>query len=121
MRRRVFVGDARENGVYLRATWHPDGGQFVVSTWNDEVCTGAVRVRAADAAPLIGLLADGLADAAARPAVEVSPVEPAHATGRFDRLRAWLRRKLPRPVSAPTGRVSLRAVDDADPTTRRSA
>ncbi len=66
-RRRVFVEDARANGLYLRTTWHPEAQQFVVSTWHDEVCTGAVRVPATAAADLIALLADGLADAVDRP------------------------------------------------------
>ena len=67
-RRRVFVEDARRNGAYLRATWHAEAGQFVLSTWHDDVCTGAVRVAAFDVAGLVGFFADGLADAA-RPAV----------------------------------------------------
>jgi len=63
----VFLEDARGNGLYLRTTWHPEAQQFVVSTWHDEVCTGAVRIPAAAAAELIALLADGLADAADHP------------------------------------------------------
>ena len=63
-RRRVFVEDARRDGTYLRATWHPEGGPFVISTWDDELCTAAVRIKAADAAGLIAVLADGMADAA---------------------------------------------------------
>ena len=63
-RRRVFVEDARRDGTYLRVTWHPEGGQFVVSTWDDELCTAAVRIKAADAAGLIAVLADGMAAAA---------------------------------------------------------
>lgn len=63
----MFVEDARGNGLYLRTTWHPEAQQFVVSTWHDEVCTGAVRVPAAAAAELIALLADGLADAVDHP------------------------------------------------------
>ena len=62
VRQRAFVEDARRNGKYLRATWHREGSQFVLSTWDGDVCTGAVRVAAADAADLISLLADGLAD-----------------------------------------------------------
>ena len=89
-RRRLFVEDARGNGLYLRTTWHPEAGQFVISTWDDEVCTGAVRVPAATAAPLIGLLADGLADAtAAQPRAE----PPSRRGGALDRLRTWFRRR----------------------------
>jgi hypothetical protein len=112
MRRRVFIEDARRDGTYLRVTWHAEGGQFVVSTWNDEVCTGAVRVPAAEAAPLIGLLADGLADAATSPPMRVAPADPSTATGVFDRLRAVLRR-LRRPVPAPAP-AALRTVEDVD-------
>ena len=53
MRRRVFIEDARHNGVYLRTTWHDEAGQFVISTWNDDVCTGAVRVPAALNGPAV--------------------------------------------------------------------
>ena len=61
----MFVEDARRDGTYLRATWHADGRQFVVSTWTDDVCTGAVRIPVEQAAELIGLLADGMAEATA--------------------------------------------------------
>jgi hypothetical protein len=88
MRRRVFIEDSRRDGAFLRVTWHPEGGQFVVSTWTDEVCTGAVRVPAAEAAPLIALLADGLADAASAPVPRATPAERARVALLFDRLRA---------------------------------
>jgi len=109
VRRRLFVEDSRKNGTYLRATWHPEGGQFVLSTWDDEVCTGAVRVSAASAASLISLLADGLADAATHP----TTVAPGRAspTGRFDRLRAWVRARLGRVEPAPVP-AKLHTVDE---------
>jgi hypothetical protein len=89
-RRRVFVEDARREGAYLRMTWHPDGRQFVVSTWTDDVCTGAVRVRVEEAAGLIALLADGMAEAtaAAPPPTTGTP----HTTGWRARVDALLRR-----------------------------
>jgi len=87
-RRRVFVEDARRDGAYLRATWHPDGRQFVVSTWTDDVCTGAVRVPVEEAAALIGLLADGMAEATAPPPPEQHPSAPGWRT----RIDGWLRR-----------------------------
>jgi hypothetical protein len=115
-RRRVFIEDSRRDGAFLRVTWHPEGGQFVVSTWADEVCTGAVRVPAAEAAPLIGLLADGLADAAGAPVARVEPAEPSRTTALFDRLRALAarvrrRRSSEAPAAlpeAPTARVTWR-------------
>lgn len=81
MRRRVYVEDARRNGTFVRTTWHPEARQFVISTWDDRVCTGAVRVPVEDVPQLTGLLIDGLAEAAAGPpavpptvAVAVAPV-----------------------------------------------
>ena len=70
-RRRVLIGDARHNGRYLRATWHAEDRMFVLSTWTDEVCTGAVRLPVAKAPELINLLADGLGDA-----LDPTPVAP---------------------------------------------
>jgi hypothetical protein len=64
-RHRVFIEDARRNGSYLRATWHPDRRIFVLSTWDEDVCTGAVRLPATEAAELVGLFADGLGEMAA--------------------------------------------------------
>jgi hypothetical protein len=84
VRQRVF--DSRNDGTYLRATWHAEGRQFVVSTWRDDVCTGAVRVPASSAPELIGLLADGLADAATRP-IEVPPTP---APGAWERAHRWV-------------------------------
>jgi hypothetical protein len=72
-RRRVLIEDARRDGSYLRVTWHPEGRVFVVSTWRDEVCTGAIRVRADASAELAGLLVDGLADAATLPPPDPAP------------------------------------------------
>ena len=95
-RSRVFVEDARRNGTYLRATWHPEAGQFVLSTWHDDVCTGAVRVSAVEVAGLVGFFADGLADAA-RSEVEPPIVRQAwrrRIGGYLAELRRmrWLRR-----------------------------
>jgi hypothetical protein len=90
-RRRVFIEDSRANGRYLRTTWHPDGNQFVISTWDKTVCTGAVRIPVAQAGGLIGLLAEGLSDAASASPLAVG--EAVHQrTTLWDRARrAWLR------------------------------
>jgi hypothetical protein len=66
-RRRVFVEDARRNGQFLRVTWHGDRHQFVVSNWEDTVCVGATRVPVEQASSLVGLLVEGLAEAAEHP------------------------------------------------------
>jgi hypothetical protein len=73
-RRRVLIADARDNGRYLRTTWHAEDGMFVLSTWAGEVCTGAVRIPVDRAPDLINLLVDGLGDAAA--SEPVPPGEP---------------------------------------------
>lgn len=87
VRQRVFVEDSRSDGTYLRATWHAEGRQFVVSAWRDDVCTGAVRVPVGAAPELISLLADGLADAATRP-IEAPPT-PAATPGLRHRVQRW--------------------------------
>ncbi|HEV8297651.1 MAG TPA: hypothetical protein VGQ20_10145 [Acidimicrobiales bacterium] len=61
---RVFVSDLRRDGHYLRTTWHPEHGAFVVSHWRGDVCVAATRIRVEDAADLVALFANGLADAA---------------------------------------------------------
>jgi hypothetical protein len=92
-RRRVLIEDARRDGGFLRTTWHAERQAFVVSTWRNEVCTGAIRVPVAAAGDLARLLIDGLTDAAT---TAVAPVGPATGTrGRSDvlaRARAWLQR-----------------------------
>jgi hypothetical protein len=102
-RRRVLVEDARRDGHHLRATWHPGERQFVVSTWHDDVCTGASRLAAADAAALATLFVDGLAEAAAPtrrgPAVPDTRRGPG---GFVDRVR-WLL-GAPRPAVPTPGR-----------------
>jgi hypothetical protein len=121
-RRRVLIEDARRNDQYLRATWHDDRGQFVISTWRADVCTGAARISAADGAALAGLLVDGLADAAAAPAAAPPADGPAPArrsTGAaalVDRARRWLAGLLapdrpgpsPRPGPPPAGAARRR-------------
>jgi hypothetical protein len=91
-RRRVLIEDARHDGSYLRTTWHAERQAFVVSTWRNEVCTGAVRVPVAAAGKLARVLIDGLADAVTTP----PPAGPVAKTrGRSDvlaRARAWLHR-----------------------------
>jgi hypothetical protein len=91
-RRRVFIEDARRDGSYLRTTWHADRKAFVVSTWRNEVCTGAVRVPVAAAGELARVLIDGLTDAVTTPA-PAGPVGKARTRSDvFTRARAWLHR-----------------------------
>jgi hypothetical protein len=105
--RRVFLEDARGNGHYLRATWRPDTRVIVVSTWLDDVCTGAVRVPVEASAELAGLILEGLADAAALPPAP-SPSPPSRVAEGWDALRrearGWARRITRRPGTPTTRR-----------------
>jgi hypothetical protein len=75
-KRRAFLEDARGDGSYLRVTWHPEHRSFVLSHWRNSVCTATTQLRAEDAAPLISLLASGLADIAGVPAPTPAPGQP---------------------------------------------
>jgi hypothetical protein len=101
-RRRVLIPDARANGRYLRTTWHAEDRMFVLSTWSEEICTGAVRIPADKAPDLVNLLVDGLGDV-----VEDAPVAPPtplpttrqrldEVRQRIGQLTRWLRSLSPR-------------------------
>ncbi len=120
----MLIEDARRNGQHLRATWHPEKRQFVLSTWSSDVCTGAARLAAEDVAELTGLLVDGLADAAAPPAgpaspATVPPTKPGLA-GLVDRLR-WLVRGTAPGGTASAATNSGRRAAPVRPLRRRSA
>jgi hypothetical protein len=99
-RRRVLIEDARRNGHHLRATWHPDTRQFVLSTWREDVCTGSARLAVEDAADLAGLLVDGLGEAAAVRSTPSVPTGRQGLGGLVDRLR-WLVRGVPPGAASP--------------------
>jgi hypothetical protein len=82
--RRVYVEDQRQDGKFLRMTWHPDRRTFVVSTWDGTVCVGATRVPVDQAPAMIGVLAQGLADA-------TTPTDLPERLSLRDHLRAWWR------------------------------
>ena len=91
-RRRALIQDARGDGSYLRATWHPERRAFVVSTWRSDVCTGAVRVPVGAAAELVHVLIEGLTESAR---ASVPPTTAAARPTERDvlaRARAWIRR-----------------------------
>lgn len=69
---RATIEDARRNGNLLRVTWHEAEQRFAVSHWRDNVRIAATQVEVQDAAPMVGVLVDGPASAAGRPA----PVAP---------------------------------------------
>jgi hypothetical protein len=96
-RRRVLIADARADGRYLRVTWHAEEQTFVLSTWSDEVCSGAIRIPVDRAPELINLLSDGVGDAltakaAAPPAARGQLHEVRQEVRRTaDRFTTWLR------------------------------
>jgi hypothetical protein len=76
--RRVYVPDAANDEFFLRVTHHAPERLFVVSTWQHDVCTAAVRVPVEAAPELIALLANGLGAAAAVPVPPpTAPAPPA--------------------------------------------
>jgi hypothetical protein len=97
----VLIEDARRDGHHLRVTWHPEHRQFVLSTWREDVCTGAARLAVEDAAGLAALLVDGLADAAA--AAAAAPPSRPGLRGLVGRIR-WLWFGAPAAPPRPPGR-----------------
>ena len=86
--RELFVD---ERGVGLRATWHLEHGFVNVSIWRDDVCTETFHLSVADAARLVGFLAEGLGEAttsflAERDAGSAAPGTVRPAGPRFPRL-----------------------------------
>lgn len=60
----VALPDARGEHRALQVTYHARGDVFVLSTWRAGVCAASVHLAAADAAALIGTLAEQLAERA---------------------------------------------------------
>jgi len=106
-RRRVLIEDARRNGHHLRATWHPERGQFVISTWSKDVCTGSARLAVGDVAELACLLVDGVSDAAsAPPSSATAPPSRPGLPGFVDRLRWLVQGRPPQSPARGAGRRS---------------
>ena len=59
--------DARHGDRALRVSWHVELGVVVLSSWQGDGCVGTVRLTTADAARLVGVLADGMAATAGPP------------------------------------------------------
>jgi len=80
--------DSRGESRRMRMTWHSEDGLVVLSLWQGSGCTGTFRMPVQDAARLISILADSLADAA-RP-----PAPPGPPPKRWaDAFRGWFRRR----------------------------
>ena len=90
---RVLIADVRDDGTYIRVTWHSERATFVLSHWDNDRCIAATRVSVDDVPQLIRLLTDGLANALANeraepPAARSVPLSSwATLTRWFTRLR----------------------------------
>ena len=80
VRRRHLAID--ERGIGLRATWHFDHGLVNLSLWREDRCVETFRLRAQEAAKLVGFLVDGLADAVAEPVPRLTVAAPPAAAER---------------------------------------
>ncbi len=88
---RVFAPDTHRQDQHLRVTWHREIGEFVISHWRNGICVATTRLDPESAARVIGLLAEGLADAASTPppTSQAPPDEP-HSGRVRDQLSRWL-------------------------------
>jgi hypothetical protein len=60
---RVLFGDARGRGLGI--TWHEEQGLFVLSLWEGERCTGTIQLAPSQAARLVAILGEQLAQSLA--------------------------------------------------------
>ena len=56
----VALPDVRGEHRAMQVTWHERDNVFVVSMWRSGCCVASVHLAPAEAAALIGALADGL-------------------------------------------------------------
>ena len=75
---RVLFGDARGRG--LRLTWHAERQLFTLSLWDGELCTGTIHLDPSQAARLVAVLGQRLADFFAEDGVD-SPSQTPEAMG----------------------------------------
>ena len=61
--------DPREEGRFLRVSFHAESQLFVLSWWRDETCLGTFQLDAAEAPRLIHAIASGLAGDSVTPSV----------------------------------------------------
>ena len=59
-----MLGDSREDGRFLRVTWHPNTHTVVFSHWSGTVCTASTPVKLFEASKVIDLLVAALAELA---------------------------------------------------------
>ena len=64
---RLAIPDSRGSGASLRVTKHADQRKIVLSHWRDGVCVASTPIDLSEVPALIGLLAEALGEATARP------------------------------------------------------
>lgn len=86
--RQEWFMDPRSPERRMRMTWHSEERLAVLSLWKGSECRGTFRLPAAEAARLVGALANGLAESWSSPVAPPStPPRP-----RFGALRRWFKR-----------------------------
>ena len=73
--RSVVLGDSRDDGRFLRVTWHPITHTVVFSHWNGTVCTASTPVKLLEASKVIDLLVAALAELAKVASEPSTPTE----------------------------------------------
>ncbi|MEP6658470.1 MAG: hypothetical protein ABJD24_00980 [Acidimicrobiales bacterium] len=96
---RVLIADVRDNGTYIRVTWHADRSTFVLSHWDNNGCIAATRVSVDDVPQLIGLLTNGLADALASERAVPPPAQGVRRLAWAALMRSFRRRRRHQPVA----------------------
>ena len=100
---RAWFYDVRTPVRRMAVTPHARDGVIVISLWQGDHCTGTFRLRLADAAPVIGALAEGMAEGL--PDTPQSGPRPPDRRHRIrELLRKWSRR------GDPSGGGGLRLI-----------
>ena len=71
---RVLFADPRGRG--LRLTWHGERELFTLSLWDGERCTGTIHLDPAQAARLVAVLGERLADLLAEDGIDAPSQTP---------------------------------------------
>jgi hypothetical protein len=56
----AVLHDARDDGRWLRVSWHRDDRLFVFSIWRDDLCAASFQLRREDSPQLVDSLLRGL-------------------------------------------------------------
>jgi hypothetical protein len=107
-RERSWFGDADRRRRTLRLTPHPRQGVTTLSLWEDQECTGTIRLAHEEVPALISALAESLASAATQaPVAPPLVVVPPDAT--YGDVAAWMHaQSVPgEPATQPPGSADV--------------